>query len=210
MRLDGLCSKLAMVAVAGLLTLQPCLAQTTAAERWPHLPIPHSEIAAEWETGIRAMLVDLGVRGQNDSSRAASNTIRTMLSMPRSDFGDSDDIVGEWRVRSMQVNQHGADVYDFFPSSIYPEARVLNYDKRRGSQLRMGMLLQDLPDRYFFLGAEYRPGEWGGAHSSIRQDPTDEHRALDSEGFLFMLGPRHMIMVFRPKNGRGEIYELLR
>ncbi|GAB2515602.1 DUF4893 domain-containing protein [Lysobacter humi (ex Lee et al. 2017)] len=120
------------------------------------------------------------------------------------------DVVGRWRVRSLQVNAHGTFAYPFFAASIARDGARLRFAKTSGSQRRSGLLLPSGDGRSLaFIGGATVNDEPPVAYSRI-DDPGAAPRESDSVGRLVRIGPRELLLVLDPAPDRYELYHLAR
>jgi hypothetical protein len=147
-----------------------------------------------------------------DTLQAANEVIR-LLDMKREPMPIPSTFVGKWQVRSIQGSNLGVYAYPFFSCEIRREgAKGIAFQKHSGSQRRVGVLLPYSADSLLFLGGSYYEDDKPLGYSNLRGgkstggDGSQEDR--DSVGQLYQLAPGHLLMIFAPISGRGEIYEL--
>ncbi len=147
-----------------------------------------------------------------DTLQAANEVIR-LLDMKREPMPIPSTFVGKWQVRSIQGSNLGVYAYPFFSCEIRREgAKGIAFQKHSGSQRRVGVLLPYSADSLLFLGGSYYEDDKPQGYSNLRggkgagSDAGQEDR--DSVGQLYQLAPGHLLMIFAPISGRGEIYEL--
>lgn len=144
------------------------------------------------------------------ASQAAAVEMRKLLSLPRLKISDSVELEGEWRVRSLQVSPYGANAYPYFPCRIFSEGKALVFQKSKGSQRRQGVLGRSGDGEFLFIGASHYEGDPAPLYSGIADDSAVSDRKKDSVGTLYRVGKDHLLILFAPRDGRREIYELVR
>jgi hypothetical protein len=159
------------------------------------------------EEGLRADLLNWEA---TPASQAAAVAIRKLLSLPRLQISDSSGLEGDWRVRSLQVSPYGANAYPYFPCRIFPEGEALVFQKSQGSQRRQGILGRAGDAEFLFIGASYYQGDPVPLYSGIADSADASDRKKDSVGTLHRVGEDHLLILFAPRDGRKEIYELVR
>lgn len=144
------------------------------------------------------------------ASRAAAAEIQKLLDQPRQKIASPGELEGDWRVRSLQVSPYGANAYPYFPCRIFPEGQALVFQKSKGSQRRQGILGRAGETEFLFVGASHHEGDPVPSYSGSAEGAGPSDRKQDSVGTLYRLGKNHLIILFAPREGRGEIYELVR
>lgn len=111
------------------------------------------------------------------------------------------DLVGLWRVRSIQIDdRNGIFLYPYFNCRFREIDGKLFFEKTKGSQRKSGYLYQNSPKSLIFLGG------W-----SVNDDPQTIYGSENSvAGTVYKIGPRKVIMIFPYQNNRVEIYELMK
>jgi hypothetical protein len=147
-----------------------------------------------------------------ESLQAANEVIR-LLDMKREPMPIPSTFVGKWQVRSIQSSNLGVYAYPFFSCEIRREgAKGVAFQKHSGSQRRVGVLLPYQADSLLFLGGSYYEDDKPQGYSNLRGGKAaggdSEREDRDSVGQLYQLAPGHLLMIFAPISGRGEIYEL--
>jgi hypothetical protein len=198
---------IALVALTLASLAMPAMAQT---QQWsPYfktlvktLPEGSYEAFEGWEEALRAHLADmLEEHGGDENAEAA---------LPRMDFESDDELIGNWRVRSLQSDALGAYVYNWFPARIYREAQALVFDKHSGSQRHRGLMARASDDTVFFAGALYYDYQTPRLHSAF-MDQTAAREVdpeLDATALIHKLGPDHFLMVFDHEPNRFRFYEI--
>ena len=176
------------------------------ADRFPGIPAPDGRGIEAYEAGFQDRAAAL-YGNADPASRRDIEAMRALLAAPRLAFNTSDDISGNWQVRSGQVSPYAGTLYSWFKATIRPEGKVHILHKATGSQRKFGHLMQD-GDAYFYLGRSYYSDETPRAHSYFSGGNGEDDR--EEKGYLVKLGPGHLLMILEPQGGRGEILELKR
>lgn len=207
--------KAALFSLAVLLAPSLAAAQETA-ERTPYYKTligtlhPGDETAMEGtEERIRAALENVRANSDDPESLAAVAEMEALLDHERIPFSANNELVGSWRVRSLQVDGLGAYAYAYFPARIYPEAQALVFDKDSGSQRHRGLMAQADPETVFFAGALYYGYESARMYSN-HTDADNTDRDMDAIAEIYKLGEAHYLMVFATEGGYGRLYEIRR
>lgn len=200
---------LVAIIVPAMLWVSPATAAGAEDSMWPEHVEAISDAGAEL-SGLIASHLDRS---------AAAGEMWALFNAPAQSLPDRLSLEGRWQVRSLQVHQLGANVYDYFPCEIRREGPAgLVLDKSRGSQKRIGLILGDYAeDAFLFLGGSYTTGENVRSYSGFEvDDPYAEgagegiDRSHDSVGLVEAIGPNHLRIIFAPVDGRSEMYELKR
>lgn len=200
---------IAALLLPAMLSASPALAAGAEDAMWPEHVEAIGDASAELSGLIASHL---------DRSDAAK-TMWALFNAPVQPLPDRLSLEGAWQVRSLQVHQGAANIYDYFPCEIRREGPAgLVLDKSRGSQKRVGLILGDYAeDAFLFLGGSYTTGETPSAYSGFEvDDPYAEgasegiDKSRDSVGFVEAIGPNHLRIIFAPVGGRAEMYELKR
>ena len=149
-----------------------------------------------------------------DSQEAAD--ILALLDIKAQPIADRLALAGPCKVRSLQANDLGAYVYPFFKCEFRREGpNGLQFRKETGSQRRLGVILEegDLGDGLLFVGGSYydytSPRPYSG-FDRLDNPGSNPDRSTDSVGLLTRIGKNRYMMLFAPKEGRGELYEITR
>ena len=200
---------LAALLIPAMLWASPVLAAGAEDAMWPEHVEAISDAGAELSELIASHL-DRG---------GAAKEMWALFNAPVQPLPDRLGLEGKWQVRSLQVHELGANVYDYFPCEIRREGPTgLVLDKNKGSQKRIGLILGDYSeDAFLFLGGSHTTGEDARNYSGFEvDDPYAEgasdgiDRSRDSVGFMEAIGPNHLRIIFAPVDGRSEMYELKR
>ncbi len=150
------------------------------------------------------------------TDRDESAAIVALLDMEPQPIADRLALAGPCKVRSLQANDLGAYVYPFFKCEFRREGSGgLQFRKETGSQRRLGVILEegDLGDGLLFVGGSYydytSPRPYSG-FDRLDNPGSKPDRSTDSVGALYKIGKDRYMMLFAPKGGRGEIYEITR
>ncbi len=163
------------------------------------------------EADLKHQLDTLAASEVDAESLKAIAEIRNLLALPRKEFADDNSLLGEWRVRSLQVSGLGAYAYPFFQCSIQREGKTgILFKKNTGSQRRFGLLARDGKHRFLFLGGSYYSDESPIPYSTLQDASVKADPERDSAGHLFQLEKGRLLLVFAAEGSRGEIYELKR
>lgn len=202
------------------LTILAMLAPPLAAREDQHSPyfetllesLPEGSYEAldGWEEALRRHLKALLEEHDDAENVAGVRAILGLVEAPRLDFDSESELVGDWRVRSLQADSLGAYVYSWFPARIYREAQALVFDKDSGSQRHRGLMARASADAFFFAGAlyyGYQPPRLHSAHMDLAAEgePDPDY---DATALLYKLGPEHYLMVFNHGSGRFRFYEI--
>jgi hypothetical protein len=166
------------------------------------------ELLATVEESLRTQLVQIKKTETDQENLASAEEIQTLLDMPRVAIVSSEELKGNWQVRSLQTGQFGAYRYPFFKCRIYAEGKAFYFHKATGSQRRMGTLVREDEKKYLFTGASYYEGDPVGKYISAQDNPTEEQTRRNSVGHLYKLGKSHYLMIFLKQGVNGEVYEL--
>lgn len=146
---------------------------------------------------------------QLDAASDGGEQVAALLRRPAQPPGD---IVGAWRVRSLQVASGGVYAYPFFDARIDADACGYRFAKTSGSQRRNGVLhpVDGTPQRLAFLGAatinDAPPRDYDPARPASDQHPGD----ANSAGWLTRIGPDELLMVLDAGPETFEVYHLRR
>ena len=174
------------------------------------LPEGASEQADGWEAALRVHLKVLLEEHGDAENVAATKEILALVDTPRIDFENEDELVGNWRMRSLQVDSLGAYVYPYFPARIYREGQALVFDKDSGSQRHRGLMALASPDTVFFAGALYYGYQEPRLHSAHMDPGTDADPSYDAIALVHKLAPDHYFMAFNYDAGRFRFYEIIK
>lgn len=165
-----------------------------------------------WEERMRAQLEEVAADPMDTEIAGWAADIFALLDADRLPIADAREIVGTWRVRSMQVTALGAYVYSWFPARILPEASALFFEKDSGSQRHRGfMALEPRGAYYLFAGALYYGYEEERIYSAhMGPDAANADPEMDAIAHVYKLGPEHFMMAFAPDGGRFRLYEMRR
>ena len=192
--------------------LQPYLSVIT--------PIPSREVAwfelmlAEDREDLvdsDARVIELAANPQPDRESAkAAETAHRWVNQPRLPFR-AEDLMGKWRVRSLQGSLGLCVLYPYFNAEFRKENGRLIFQKTTGSQRRMGWILPYRNDCMIFLGAR-TVNDDPPLHYS-RLDPTipatSPRKESDSWGGLYRIGDNQYLMVLDVVPGQKfELYEI--
>ncbi len=119
-------------------------------------------------------------------------------------------LLGDWRCRSIQLNQYGLFSYPFFRCHIEQLDGGLRFRKSTGSQRRTGWLHADGEARWVFIGSSHYNEDPAPDYSGLREDSDGQNRERDSVGVLETLADGRLRMILDAKPGQVEIYELNR
>lgn len=144
------------------------------------------------------------------ASRAAAAEMQKLLDQPREKIASPGELAGDWRVRSLQVSPYGVNAYPYFPCRIFPEGQALVFQKSKGSQRRQGILGRAGDAEFLFIGASYYEGDSVPLYSGINDSAGTSDRKKDAVGTLHRVGKDHLFILFAPRDGRREIYEMVR
>ncbi len=205
MRISNLATTFAFLFVAGF-----AHAEDEAANPLREVLRPEHATALETSEADLAKQLDAIAAAETDAdSQKALAEIRKLLAAPRKEIAGDKTLLGNWRVRSLQVGGLGAYAYPFFKCSITREGKSgLIFKKDTGSQRRSGLLAREGKDRYLFIGGSYYTDEAPITYSTLQDSSVKTDPERDSAGFLYQLGESHLLLVFTSEDGRGEIYEL--
>lgn len=163
----------------------------------------------QWEDALRERLAAVETEYPDEQNLDSIAQIRELIDRPRVKFDSRAELSGQWRVRSMQADDLGAYVYDWFPARIFTEAQALVFDKYSGSQRHRGLMAQIDEDRVFFAGALYYGYEEPRMYSGhMDQGAANADRDFDTTALIYKVGPDHFLMAFAPKDGRHRLYEI--
>ena len=170
------------------------------------LPEGSYEALSGWEDALHALLEE----HDSPDNAAAAREILELANAPRIDFDGEDELIGDWRVRSLQADGLGVYAYAWFPARIYREGQALVFDKASGSQRHRGLMALASKDTVFFAGALYYGYEEPRMHSAHMDPGADIDPAMDATALIYKLGPDHYLMVFNHDPGRFRFYEIAR
>lgn len=174
------------------------------------LPEGTYEALSGWEDALHAHLDALLDEHGSTDNAAAAREILELTDAPRIDFDSEDELIGDWRVRSLQADGLGVYAYSWFPARIYREGQALVFDKASGSQRHRGLMALASKDAVFFAGALYYGYEEPRMHSAHMAPGVDADPAMDATALIHKLGPDHYLMVFDHDPGRFRFYEIAR
>lgn len=150
------------------------------------------------------------------ASGKAAQQMRALADAPAQPLPDRLSLAGRWKVRSLQANDRGAYAYNFVPCTLEREGPSgLRLTKDKGSQRRLGLILDRDADAFLFVGGRYHADEPPRAYSGFAVDDVNDPHARadtsrDSIGLVRAVGRDHLIILFAPADGTSEIYELRR
>lgn len=201
---------IALMVVALVMTAAPLQAAGSPYFKTLHESLPEGtyESLAGWEDALRAHLKTVLQEHDDAENEAAAAQILALVEAPRFDFDGEEELIGDWRVRSLQVNGLGVYVYSWFPARIYREAQALVFDKASGSQRHRGLMALASEDTVFFAGALYYGYEEPRMHSAHMDPAAQPDPAMDATALIHKLGPDHYLMVFNHDAGRFRFYEI--
>jgi len=200
---------LAALLIPAMLWTSPVLAAGPEDSMWPE----HIEAVSDAGAELSGLIISHLERSE------AAKEMWALFNAPVQPLPDRLSLEGTWQVRSLQVHQFGANVYDYFPCRIRSEGPTgLVLDKNRGSQKRIGLILGDYAeDAFLFLGGSYTTGEDARSYSAFEVDDLRAEgatesidRSRDSVGLIEAIGPNHLRIIFAPVGGKSEMYELKR
>lgn len=120
-------------------------------------------------------------------------------------------LLGNWRCRSIQVDQSGVFAYPPFRCEIeLTEDGILTFTKTSGSQRRHGQIYPRSGESWVFLGGQSVNDEPYRAYSATFGDADGEDLGLDSVGLLETLKDGRVRMILDASEQRVEFYELSR
>jgi hypothetical protein len=172
------------------------------------LPEGSYETLEGWEEALRAHLATLLEEHGDAENRASVAEILALADAPRIEMESDDELVGNWRVRSLQTDGLGAYVYSYFPARIYPEGQALVFDKDSGSQRHRGLMARATPGTVFFAGALYYGYQEPRLHSAHMAPGADADPAYDALAMIYKLGPGHYLMAFDYDPQRFRFYDI--
>ncbi len=172
------------------------------------LPEGSYEAHQGWEAALRAHLKSMLEEHDDAENRAAVETIMDLVNTPRIAFESEEELIGDWRVRSLQADPLGAYVYSWFPARIYREGQALVFDKDSGSQRHRGLMARVTEDSVFFAGALYYGYEEPRLHSAHMALEADADPERDTTAIIYKLAHQHYLMVFDHGQERFRFYEI--
>jgi hypothetical protein len=164
------------------------------------------------EEALKSQLEEIKKTTKDKESLAAAEDMLAVLARPRVPIPSSEELQGNWQVRSLQTGQYGAYTYPYFKCSVSTEGKDkdLVFHKSTGSQRRKGTLMRVDENRYLFMGAAYVEGDPVGRYYAAKDNPTEEQINHNSVGHLYKLGKGHYLIIFAPSGPNGEMYEMKR
>lgn len=155
-----------------------------------------ADLAGDWQERLEIRLAALEEERAETLDAGAVAELRDRVAADRQPF-EIDDLIGDWHMRSIQVDDLGVYAYQYFPARIYPEAQALIFDKNSGSQRHRGVLAQRDDGTVFFVGALYYANEPPRLYSTMMVDETTPQlRAYDAVAELHKIGEDHFLMAF--------------
>ncbi len=157
-------------------------------------------------------VIELAANPQPDpDSEKAAKTAHRWITQPRLPFR-AEDLIGKWRVRSLQGGLGLCVLYPYFQAEFRDENGRLIFQKTTGSQRRMGWVLPYRNDCMIFLGARTVNDDPSLSYS--RLDPTipatSPRKEFDSWGALYRIGVNQYLMVLDVVPGQKfELYEII-
>ena len=130
--------------------------------------------------------------------------LKALLSKDRG-IPSKDELVGNWKVRSIQVNRLGLFSYPYFNAKFSKVGGMLFFEKTTGSQRRSGFLLPDASGNLVLVGGK-----------TVNEDPQRPHSSLggtpdsDTIGKVFKIGEGQLIILLDTSPQKFEIYQLKR
>ncbi|RCU51092.1 DUF4893 domain-containing protein [Corallincola holothuriorum] len=132
--------------------------------------------------------------------------IKTLLSQPNLPI-NAEGLLGDWRCRSIQVDNSGIYSYRYFNCKIsQTEQNQLLFEKLSGSQKKTGYLFQDSSTDWVFLGGASVNDEPQLHYSGIS---SESNREYDVIGKLVQKKDK-LVIAFDADNSSYELYELIR
>mgnify|MGYP003344432948 FL=1 len=119
------------------------------------------------------------------------------------------DLMGDWRCRSIQVNELGIFAYPYFRCRVRTTGEGLFFEKLTGSQRTSGILYRRDGASFVLLGGATvndDPQRRYVGDTRASADVLEHNRA----GLVARIGPKRLRMVFAGGSGRFEVYELAR
>lgn len=176
---------------------------------WPE----HVTQLGEARSELDALLAPLM---NSPASAEAAQQMRALVDAPAQPLPDRLSLAGAWKVRSLQVNARGAYAYAFTPCTLRregPSGLLLVKDK--GSQRRIGLILDRDGAAFLFVGGRHHADEAPRGYSGFEVEDVNDPNAQadtshDSVGLVRAIGPGHLIILFAPADDTSEIYELKR
>ncbi|RBP41321.1 uncharacterized protein DUF4893 [Roseimicrobium gellanilyticum] len=166
------------------------------------------KVLAGAEEALKSQLGEIKKTTQDKESLAAAEDMLAVLAKPRVPITTSEELQGNWQVRSLQTGQYGAYTYPYFKCRIGTEGKDLVFHKSTGSQRRKGTLVREDENRYLFTGGAYVEGDPVGRYYGVKDNPTEAQKNNNSVGYLYKLGKGHYLMIFSPSGPNGEMYEM--
>ena len=160
------------------------------------------------EQALTTQLEEIKKTTKDKESLAAAVDMLAVLAKSRVAIPSSEELVGNWQVRSLQTGLYGAYTYPFFKCRIGMEGKELVFHKSTGSQRRKGTLVREDEKSFLFVGGAYVEGDPVGKYYGAKDNPTEEQKNNNSVGYLYKLGRGHYLMIFAPSGPNGEMYEL--
>lgn len=188
------------------LLCSPVMAQQDwQAQLWPEHQarvLEAREIANDWRERY----------AEADFDPAGMNMLAELLDAPVLPI-ESAQLLGSWRVRSIQTNTLGVYVYPYFRGEIERSEAGLVLRKFTGSQRRLGHLypVLDAPESMVFLGGltvnDSPQLPYSRSPAGLASQPAE----TDSAGVLSVLAPGRLLLILDARWGEGfELYELRR
>lgn len=149
--------------------------------------------------------------GEDSESKKAANIARKWLELPRLAF-TPDEILGKWKVRSLQGGPDFHVLYPFFNAEFRKEDGRIVFQKTTGSQRRMGFVFPDQSTRMIFLGGKTVNDDTPLSYSRLdpKMPASADPRDSDSFGYLVKTGEKRYLMFLDVRAGQEyEIYEIV-
>ncbi len=185
--------------------LQPSLAKADDQVLWPK----DAAALMRAEADLRA----LAIGHTKGFMRREAEEILTLLAAKRLPTPNRLSLDGPCRVRSLQAAGHGVFAYNDFACNFVREGRAgLRFEKKTGSQRRIGLVLEEAANKpaLLFVGASYTTGEAPVHYSRLDSAVKEGGAPRDSVGLLYQVGAGRYIVIFAKREGRSEIYEITR
>ncbi len=146
------------------------------------------------------------------SDPEATRLGKQLLHSPVVDI-DPENLLGDWRVRSLQVSTEAAYLYPFFKARFKKQPEGIFFEKTSGSQRCSGWIFPDLPTQYYFLGGATVNEDPQVPYSGL--DPVQPRSGIppetDTAGILYQLGPNRLLLLRDLVYDTSfELYELVR
>ncbi|WP_196259864.1 DUF4893 domain-containing protein [Pelagibacterium limicola] len=172
------------------------------------LPEGSYEALDGWEEALRDHLKMMLEEHGDAENRAGAEAILELADAPRIDMESDDELIGNWRVRSLQTDALGAYVYSWFPARIYQEGQALVFDKNSGSQRHRGLMARASAGTVFFAGALYYGYQEPRLHSVHMAPEANADPEMDATALIYKLAPERYLMVFDYAPSYFRFYEI--